>query len=196
MLDKYPIDKQLIQKLYKLVSVPFTLSAFQECWTGFGWIYTLNSGDEYGFRVNIPGNTVLSVASLGDGILSAKMSFCYWEEYEPEWHEDVTEYVSQKAEFDLEFDRALVLTSEVLGNPAVQWQDVGPDAYRAVAWQAPHGILILQQACFDPQFGIELNFWLEPIVITDFKPESPLIDWLCCRNNQRVITELKDGKCE
>jgi hypothetical protein len=32
----------------------------------------------------------------------------------------------------------------------------------AVAWERRNGLVILQEACFDPQFGIETHVWLQP----------------------------------
>jgi hypothetical protein len=76
------------------------------------------------------------------------------------------------------------MTRTVLGPPVLEWRDSDKDAHRATIWEARSALLILQQADFDIQSGREINFWLLPCTLTEFRPTSPLIDWLCHRSRE------------
>ena len=80
------------------------------------------------------------------------------------------------------FAGALTRATEVLGPPTMIGHDTDDDAHSYAMWTGSEAWLILQQAAFDTQFGLEVNFWLEPIRGTLFTPTSPLIDWLIARN--------------
>lgn len=183
-IHKRQLTKGLVRQLYDLACTPFRLGSFRERWDSFGWSYKPGSGDEFGFPVEVPGNWPLTIDPLGAKVVGASLPFYYWENYNPEFHEDLKEYQRQRQAFDDEFDSAASLAGRVLPTPLQSWTDADEDAHKAVIWEGEHGLLILQQACFDPQFGIELDFWLAGCSRTDFRPSTPLIDWLCKRNQR------------
>ncbi len=46
------------------------------------------------------------------------------------------------------------------------------------------GNSILQQSCYDPQFGLDVNFWIQPWSGQVPEPTSPFIDWLTSTTGQ------------
>jgi hypothetical protein len=151
----------------------------------YGWSYKPAPGPEFGFEVRIPGCWPLVVDPLGNRIIGASLPFYYWEDFDPEFHDDASEYRRQRQAFDGAFEAALKLAQEVLPPPFLEWTDADDDAYRAVIWEGEQGVFLLQQACFDPQFGVEIDCWLEGCSKIDFRPATPLIDWLN-RRSQRL----------
>jgi len=128
----------------------------------------------------------LLVDPLGDEIIGASLSFYAWEGYDPEFHKSAAEYASERDAYNAAFDAAAELARGVLPPPLMEWTDarpsVGADAHRAMVWEGTHGLLILQQAAFDLQFGLELMFWLMGCSRNEFRPTTPLIEWLCDRS--------------
>ncbi len=185
---KKSLTNTLIHQLYELVCTPFRLASFQKQWDSFGWSYTPSIGDEFGFQVQLTPGWSLSVDPLGDEIISATLPFYYWENYDPKFHEDLGEYTRQRQEYNAAFETAASLARRLLPPPIQFWTDADEDAHKAIAWEGDHGLLILQQACFDPQFGIDLDFWLTNCSRQDFHPTMPLIDWLT--EHSRKIRDL------
>jgi len=120
----------------------------------------------------------LSVDPLGDEVVGASLPFLYWEGYDPKAYSDSDDYEAARRAYDDAFDVAAHSARRVLASPAIEWRDSDEEAHRASVWEGRDGVLILQQACFDPQFGIELDFWLLGGSLKQFSPTSPLIDWL------------------
>jgi hypothetical protein len=181
-IHHYPLTEAIVRQLYALAWTPFRLPSFRERWESFGWSYEPGMGDEFGFRVRIHDEWSLSIDPLGEHIIGASLAFHYWEDYEPEFHDNPEEYRRQRQAYDDKFEAAAKLAQRVLPTPMRFWTDADEDAHRAIVWEGEHGLLILQQAGFDPQFGIELDFWLEGCSKDDFQPNTPLIDWLCRRS--------------
>jgi hypothetical protein len=178
------VTKKLVHQLYELACTPFTLADFHAKWNAFRWSYKPGLGDEFGFRVRVPGCWSLTVDPLGSEIIGADLPFYYWEAYEPEWHDNPTEYRRERRAYDAEFESASKLALNLLPRPFLRWTNDDEDAHRALVWQGEHGLLLLQQASFDPQFGIEIDFWLEKCSASRFHPTTPLIDWLCKRSRR------------
>ena len=174
-----PIDEKVVRQLHELADTPFAVDAFRDRWRAFGWTYDPHPGDEFGFRVRVDGERDLAVDPLGGEVLCAYLSFLYWEDYEPQWHEERAEYERQRSAYEAAFDAAGDLARRVLPPPMAEWTDANADAHRAIIWGGTHGLLVLQQAAFDTQFGLELNFWLARPPAEGFRPTTPLIDWLC-----------------
>jgi hypothetical protein len=179
--DKTMLSETLVRRLYELACTPFKLAAQRRRWEEFGWDYTPADDDIYGFRVSLPEPVTLLVDPLGEDIIGASIAFYYWENFFPESHKDPAEYLRQKAAYDAEYEAAASLATRSLPPPFLQWRDADTSAHRAVAWEGTHGLLILQQASFDPQFGIEVDFWLEGCSRSEFRPTTPLIDYLTGR---------------
>jgi hypothetical protein len=184
-IHRLPITEKLVYQLYELACTPFVLASFRARWDDFGWFYSPDRGDEFGFRVQIPGGCWLSVDPLGGDVIGASLPFYYWEDYDRQFHDNQDEYRRQRRAYDDEFETAVSLARRQLPAPIQLWTDANEEAHKAVVWNGDEGLLILQQACFDPQYGIEVNFWLASCSSRDFQPTTPLIDWLCKRSQSR-----------
>lgn len=183
-IHKRPLTKTLVRQLYELACTPFRLTAFRERWVSFGWTCEPDLGDEFGFPVQVADSWALTIDPLGAQVVGASLPFYYWEDYDPEFHDDLEEYNRQRRAYDEEFESAVNLAGATLPPPVQSWTNADKDAHRAIVWEGSRGLLILQQACFDPQFGIELDFWLEGCSRREFRPKTPLIDWLCKRSKR------------
>jgi hypothetical protein len=189
MLHMRAIDQAAVRHLYELVNVLFTVDSFRVCWRRFGWAAQVESGREYGLYVDTHLDVPLMLDPLGTDILCAALSFCYWEEYDSAFHQDASEYRRQRTEYDDAYASSLSLAAGVLGKPKSEWRDQDANGHMAATWQGKTGVLLLQQAAFDLQYGMEINFWLEPVSLCQFLPTTPLIDWLCSRSGARHEAE-------
>ncbi len=178
MIESIDITTDTIEKMYKLAEVPLLLSSHRNLWESFGWKYESSVGDEFGFKVDVPGGFPLSVDPLGQEIVSTSLPFCYWEGFFDNSHSDIEEFEKEKLQYDTSFDNSLELAKSVLGNPKCDWRDDDMDHHRAAIWHTDESVFVIQQACFDPQFGIELNIWIQAFDNNGFSPTSPLIDYL------------------
>ncbi len=174
----------LVGHLFELGNTPFRLGAFRDRWAAFGWSHEPESSDEFGFQVKVSERLSLAVDPLGKRVNGASLPFLYWQDHDPEPHPDRSTYEQERRTYDAEFSAAARVARRVLGAPDADWRDHDDAGHQATVWECRHGLLILQQACFDPQFGIELNVWLEGCSIKDFTPTPPLIDWLGRRSYQ------------
>ena len=66
----------------------------------------------------------------------------------------------------------------MIGPTALAGRDRDAHAHRWAIWRGRTGLLVLQQSSYDPQFGIDINYWLHPWKDGDPRPDSPFIDWL------------------
>jgi hypothetical protein len=178
------LTEMLVRQLFELACTPFELCAFQNRWERFGWKYEPSAGDEFGFWVKVSDDLSMMVNPLGNQIGWATLPFYYWENYELELGDTTIDYERGRESYRAEFEAAEELTQRILSPPALRWRDADQEAHEAMVWAGQHGLMILQQAGFDLQYGMELNFWLERCTMEDFTPETPLIDWLSARNRK------------
>lgn len=183
MIHQNPPSRELVRQLYHLASTPFVLAEHRRLWTAYGWQHRPSEGDKLGFQVAVPEHGALSVDPLGGAVLSARLPFCFWETQDRDYRRD--ERRQQRHAFDLAFFNAGILTEEVLDRPPRLWADRDADAHRACIWETEPGLLILQQARFDLQSGLELHFWLEGRGDGELEPETPLIDGCLRRSSAR-----------
>jgi hypothetical protein len=173
--------------MYALASTPFEREAFQQRWQEFGWSYVPKTADEFGFQVEIDAGIGLMVAPRGDRVECASLPFCYWEEYDPEWHDSPQSHKAQRRQYDRAYEQAFRQVQAILDSPFRTGEDppvlTEGVRYRWAAWRGETALLILQQCLYDAQFGIEVNLWLEPCKVADFTPSPPLIDWLMGRHS-------------
>jgi hypothetical protein len=50
--------------------------------------------------------------------------------------------------------------------------------HRWALWRGRTGLFVVQQSAYDPQFGLDINYWVCPWSGPDPRPSSPFIDWL------------------
>lgn len=164
----------VVKQLFELACTPFSLREFRKKWTSFSWTCTPDSGDSYCFAVKIPGfQAPLWIDSIGCAIICAHFPFYYWEDYQPEHHTNPAEFERQHVAYEAAFQIAANLAAGILPAPAGHWVNHDADEHKAVFWAGRQDLLILQQAYFDPQFGVEVNFWLEKSQVKDFNDCAP-----------------------
>jgi hypothetical protein len=182
-----PVADEVICQVYELACTRFTLGAFRERWESFGWGLEDDGADVVGIRVwtgyDDPENEAgwkFWVDPCGSRVVCAGLPFCYWMDYDPEDHDDPADYKRELAAYNRRFEEVAAAAERLLPSPQFRWADADEHRHRAIVWTGSHGLLILQQASFDPQDGIEINFWLDPD--RDFTPSTPLIDHLTRRS--------------
>ena len=176
-----PLSETIVRQMYTLACTPFELSAFQQKWQQFGWSYTPASDDEFGFRVEVEQELHLIVAPNDSRVDCVILPFCYWEEYEEEWHGMSDSFQQERHVFNSVYENAYARIKQVLGVPYSAGHDDDAQAHRHAIWRGDTAWLILQQAAFDIEFGLEVDIWLEPDTEAEFAPTTPLIDWLISR---------------
>jgi hypothetical protein len=177
--------EQLVRRLYELACTPFTPAAWMARWDQYRWSYDPWPADELPFSVTLPEGFRMRVQSEDDGLVGASLPIYFWEEYDPEFHDDPREHARQKKRFDDRFDATAEVALRHLPEPFFRWTDADQSAHRAMVWEGTSGILVLQQASVDPQFGIEVDFWVDNCRKEEFRPQTPLIDWLMNRGTGR-----------
>lgn len=168
----------MIKQIYQLACTPFLIEDWRKILMTYDWYSEPNDCDEFCISIEITEDFYFSIDPLGKEILSAILPFYYWEDYEPEWHENIEEYNRQLKLYNEEFELVKTIALTVLPPPFFYWTDLDEDRHKTVIWEGKHGILILQQACGDIQFGMEINLWLENCSKDEFNPKISLIDWL------------------
>ncbi len=109
----------------------------------------------------------------------AILSICWWETFLNSEHESQLGWQTERDEFDQCYSEALARIRTILGPPQIEGLDATEDQHRYAIWRGRSGLLILQQSCYDPQFGLDVNYWVQPWIGPDPRPTSPFIDWLC-----------------
>lgn len=177
-----PVSMTLIRQLHTLAFTPFLFAAFRSQWQAFGWSYIPDSSDAFGFYVTINDQLRLLVQPSGGRIGCATLPFCYWERYHPENHPTIESYRQARQGYDRIYEQVFQTTVAALDPPQYVGRDIDTDAHSYAVWRSEHALLLLQQCAFDVQFGVEINFWLEPHHGETFVPTSPLVDWLVRRH--------------
>ena len=193
-IECVPLTESLVGQLRALADTPFTLDAFRDRWRDFGWTEPpLSDDDSFGFYVRVSDKSLIGddgvdrepepelamwIDSAGQRIVSAVLSFAWWEDHLPDDHQTTAAFARARGEFDSAFDAAATVACAVLSEPDAEWVDVDEDHHRALVWGGSHGLLLLAQANHDIQWGLELLFWLLPEKLENFHPTTPLIDWL------------------
>jgi hypothetical protein len=111
-------------------------------------------------------------------VQAALLSICWWETFLKSEHENIEAWDAERKEFDRVYGDALAKSVSVLGPPRIGGRDDDEDGHRYSIWLGRTGLLILQQSCYDPQFGLDVNYWVQPWSGPDPQPRSPFIDWL------------------
>lgn len=121
------------------------------------------------------GGPVYQLLSISCAILS----LCWWDTYEKTQHANFQSWQKEREEFDKCYSVSLASAIEVIGPPRIEGADTDENRHRYAIWRGKAGLLILQQSSYDPQFGLDVNYWVQPWSGSDPKPTSPFIDWLC-----------------
>jgi hypothetical protein len=180
-MDRRDPSDNVLAGLWRLANTPFRLADFQVIWRELGWQWTASSSDEFGFQVEVPRAYPLWVDPLGAEIICARLAVaCMSSELFPNPFDDAP--LSERDALDHAY---LDLRGRIIafaGEPQREWRDVDECGYRATIWRTPHGVFIVQQASLDPQFGDEVDVWIDGVSYDDLKCETPLVDALCRRS--------------
>jgi hypothetical protein len=176
---------KIIAILDRLAGTSFQLPAWREVWREHGWSYAPQAGDEFGFQVDLPELAdPLSIDPLGAEILGARLAFHWWEHHDAGWYDAPEDYERELRRYRESFDEARTIASEVIGAPAMERETA--DGKRAAIWERSHGLVLLIEALFDPQFGAEIAFWLEPCGLSSLPPApADLVSWIAERHAAR-----------
>ena len=184
--DKFRIlrvTRPIIANLLELCNTPFKMSEAVLAWQRLGWRYTPQQDDEFGFQVEIGDNMCMTVAPSGEDIDCMILPFCWWPDYDVEFATSRLRHAIEKRKFGAAFTKAADLTRKTIGPPFHTGRDADEDRHQYAVWKGNHAWLILQQAAYDVQYGLEINFWLEPMRNESFTPTTQLIDWLTLRHS-------------
>jgi hypothetical protein len=166
-----------VEALFGLASTPFEAVPFRAACERFS-TYDASSSDADLWYFSV-GRPRLIVGRGDRGTVGfAVLSICWWETILPAQHPDQTSWEAERAEFDRLYTQELARAIAVLGPPKLAGQDKDADAHQWSIWRGQTGLLVLQQSAYDPQFGLDVNYWLHPWRGGDPRPGSPFIDWL------------------
>jgi hypothetical protein len=183
----------LIRPLFELASTAFEPDAFHRACRAVGRLIKSSSSDDlWYFRAGRHLVLMVSVGveptgrrgPLGQAISRpvqvrfGVLSFCGWETYSPADHPTEESHQAERAEFEAAFADALAHTVNALGEPLLEGRDADERGHQWAIWRGRTGLLVLQQSAYDPQFGLDINYWVCPWSGPDPKPRSPLVAWL------------------
>jgi hypothetical protein len=181
-----------VAELFALASTPFTANSFRTACERFSRFDPGSSDEDLWYFALaerprlIVGLEVTPVRHTNDdrpidrgtAVTFAVLSICWWESFLPSQHASAAAFGAERGEFDRVYDEARAAAVEAIGPPELTGTDTGRDGHQYAIWRGNTGLLILQQSAYDPQFGLDVNYWLHPWAGPDPKPTSPFIDWL------------------
>jgi hypothetical protein len=116
----------------------------------------------------------------------AILSICWWESFLKSDHKTLESWKAERAEFDRFFAQSLAVAQAALGPARLHGADADEHGHKHAIWFGKSGLLILQQSAYDPQFGLDVNYWIRPWREGQPQPTSPLIDWLSSATGSNV----------
>lgn len=182
-----------VEQLFQLANTPFEPPAFRSVCESFARLDRTSTDDDlWNFRLDgnarmIVGVQVEVVGTKPNGwrdcralsVSFAILSICWWETYSPSDHPNEASFKAEREEFDRLYEDAVARTIASIGMPHLRGNDREEPGYRYAIWRGITGLLILQQSANDPQFGHDINYWIQPWTGPEPKPTGPFIDWLC-----------------
>jgi hypothetical protein len=177
-----------IHKLYSLASSSFDPALFRVACEAFARFNEANSDSDLWYFDICPDLSLIVSLKVEPTeparnrpvcVEYAILSFCWWDSFLKSQHRDKEAYAQERQEFDRRYLEALSRTTAVLGAPLLEGADADEHRHRWAIWRALTGLFVLQQSAYDPQFGLDINYWLCPWSGAAPQPSSPLIDWLC-----------------
>lgn len=163
-------EDETIRCVVELANTPFDLASFRQVWERFGARWNSSGGDEFGFNLVVGHGYPLWVDPLGSRIISARLPTCYLDD----WHDGAQTASGDRAVFDSVWVRLANRVRSLVGAPALHWCDKDTVGYRATVWKAAHGLLFVQQAAIDSEFGDEVCLTAESMRIEEFTPFDTL----------------------
>jgi hypothetical protein len=169
--------KAPVEALFRLANTPFEAAPFRAACERFG-TFDASSSDADLWYFSVGGPSL--IVGLGDaGVVGfAVLSICWWETFHPAQHTNHDSWEVERAAFDRLYLHELEAAGAVLGSPYLLGQDKEANGHRWAVWRGQTGLLVLQQSAYDPQLGLDVNYWLHPWQGGDPRPGGPFIDWL------------------
>jgi hypothetical protein len=190
-----------IKALFGLANTPFAPEAFRGACEGF-CSFDASSSDNDLWNFSLPGGARLIVglevkatgrtkASGWKGyrpvaVTDAILSICWWETFMRSQHESQASFEAERAQFDQMYGETFAAAVGVLGPPRIRGIDHDERRHQYAIWRGTTGLLIVQQSAYDPQFGLDINYWVHPWAGQDPQPTCPFIDWLCLAPQAKV----------
>jgi hypothetical protein len=180
-LTYYLLSDREFQQIWTLAQLPFTLDEWYPLWQRWGWPYQPEPDDEFGFTFELVAS-VFGVAGRREGgrFPLCIFRFCSWEGWNPADQANPAAYSAEQAHYDELFHIHRTRAESLYGTPQHTLVDTTDTLMplRAVIWQTPLSLCILQQSAIDIQYGYELHFWLESFTEAQFVPPASLDAWL------------------
>jgi hypothetical protein len=172
-----PGYKAPVEALFGLASTPFRVGAFRPACEQFA-TFDESSSDADLWYFSVGGPRMIVGLDGKRVVRFAVLSICWWDSFLPAEHPSRESFEAERAEFDRLYAQELEAATGLLGPPKLAGRDRDEDAHRWAVWRGRTGILVLQQSAYDPQFGLDVNYWLHPWEGAHPRPSSPFIDWL------------------
>jgi hypothetical protein len=193
LLDTFPGFEPPTLSLFGLANTPLEPQAFRRACEQFATFDASSSDDDF-WRFALGGGPTLIVGLETElagrkkpngwpeyrqlAVSYAILSICWWESYLKLQHDRLESWQAERTQFDQFYTGALANAGAILGPPRLQGADVDEQRHRYALWRGETGLLILQQSAYDPQFGLDVNYWVQPWSALDPQPGSPFINWL------------------
>ncbi len=184
MIIEYPEHYPPVVELYELSNCPLDSYIYKEACEKFSK-FDASSSDQNYWRFDVTNEIPLLVGVNtksseygGNQISCAILSFCWWESYSKNDHENIDFYERERKKYDELFAKEFLRAVKLIGQSLLENRDMDEPAHRYAIWKGTTLLLILQQSSYDPQFGYDINYWIQPWDGSDPDPTSPFIDWL------------------
>jgi len=191
-ISQIPGFQPPIDRLFRLANCSFDPDAFRrECEQFATFVPDSFRDDSWRFSLGEGATLVVALETELTGrnpngwpeyrqlfVSCAFLSICWWETFSKSDHASLESWQRERQEFDWLYADALARTVDVLGPPRIDGADTDEDRHHYAIWRGNTGLLILQQSTFDPQFGLDVNYWIQRWSGPDPQPTSPFIDWL------------------
>lgn len=192
-----------ISSLFRLAGSSFEPNAFRHECEQFAAFEKAPSGDD-SWKFSLAGGATLTVALNAEltgrkkangwpeyrllGVSCAILSVCWWDTFLKSEHANLQSWQRERDEFDQYYSDSLSDATGILGPPRIQGVDRDKNRHRYAVWRGETGLLVLQQSAYDPQFGHDVNYWIQPWSGSDPQPTSPFIDWLRKPQRQEKVS--------
>jgi hypothetical protein len=182
-----PLPGKLLREFLELASTPFDFERHRDLWHSFEWSHIPSADDQYGIRLELPGGSWALIQPHGSHIGSYSAPVCYWENFDQASNMPSEAFRLERERYDRCYRALADAVTAVLGAPLETATETAPTCSYSI-WRLAHALVIVQQAAFDVQFGIEVNLWLEPWEGPLPQIRPPLIDWLVKRDHDRATS--------
>jgi hypothetical protein len=177
VIQTVPAYEPPVEALFGLASTSFEAGPFREACERFA-TFDESSSDADLWYFSVAGPRMIVGLDDERAVRFAVLSVCWWKTFLPAQHPNHEAFEAERREFDRLYAQELEAATAVLGPSQLAGQDRDDDAHRWAVWQGQTGLLVLQQSAYDPQFGLDVNYWLHPWKSGNPRPSSPFINWL------------------